>query len=121
MAELTVQEIGLLDGGLNPSLAAADAGGDEFDNTIDERTFLRLANASAGALSVDVQPAIAELTAAGYGTIPVPPLEGVIPAGEERWFGPFPRAYNDESRKVQITYPLGVTSLTVAVVKLPKG
>lgn len=108
MATLAPQSIVLT--GLNPSYAAASAGGDEFVN--DGKKFLHVKNGGAGAINVT---AVCQ-TACNYGTgSPTHDDVVAVPAAGERIIGPFPPGrFNDGNGKVQITYS-GVTSLTVAL------
>lgn len=112
MAELTVQNIALT--GLNPSYAAAAAGGDTFDN--DGSTFFHIKNGSGGSVTVTLT------TAGTY------PKQGIaladqqvaVPAGEERMIGPFDKgAFNDSNGEISVSYS-SATSVTVAAIKLPE-
>lgn len=109
MAVLTVQDVSR--SGLNPSYAAADVAGDSFANN--GSTMLHVKNASAGALTVAVGSQYAPLPA---GTAQSD-VSVSVPAGGERMIGPFPtRSFNDVDGLAQVTYPGGVTSLTVAAI-----
>lgn len=108
MTTLTVQEP--TPSGVVVSTAAAAALGDEFANTGKE--ILEVTNGSGGALTVTVtaQKACSHGTLHNGG--------GSVAAGATKRFGPFPRdRFNDINGKVQVTYS-GVTSLTVAVIKV---
>jgi hypothetical protein len=117
MATLAVQVIshGLSAGtysGLNPAtgLASAAAGGDVFFN--DGRTFLRVKNGDSGAHVVTVN-SIFNCNQGHDHNIVIS-----VPAGEERWFGPFsPQQFNDANDLVAVTYD-GVTSVQVEALRL---
>ena len=108
MATLAIQKI--VRTGLNPTMAAATAGGDEFPNS--GREFFRVANGSGGAITVTfVTPEVRDTLAVADRTVSVP-------AGEFRYVGPFPRdIYNNVNGRVGVTYS-GVTSLTVAALSV---
>lgn len=112
MADLASQDIDL--DGLAAVYAAAAAGGDTFNP--DEDTFLHVKNGSAGALTVTV---VTPGSAAGGLTI----ADSVtsVPAGGERFIGPFPRGHFGRASdgKADVTYS-GVTSLTLAVLRAPR-
>lgn len=111
MATLTVQTIART--GLETTYAAAAAGGDQFAN--DGKEFLHVKNGSGGDITVTIESQVSSPPA---GTA-VTNQAVVVTAGEERMIGPFPKsAYNDASGYVQITYS-GVTTLTIAAIKLP--
>lgn len=109
MAKLTVQQIARA--GLEPTFAAAAAGGDTFDN--DGRTFFWVKNGDADELTVTIDSIVD--CDQGFDHDP----DVAIPAGEERLIGPFPTGrFNDSSGEVSATYD-DETSVTVAAVKLP--
>lgn len=109
MAELTVQIIART--GLEPTFAAAAAGGDTFVN--DGRTFLWVKNADVDAMNVTIN----SLDNCDQGFDHDPAVE--VTNAEERLIGPFPTGrFNDSSGQVSVTYD-DETSVTVAVVKLP--
>ena len=110
MAVLTAQEIGR--GGLEVSLASADAAGDSVANA--GRTFFRVDNGGGGSITVSLT---IEETVDGQA---VTARTVAVPAGESRVIGPFPVAeYNDTNSRAGITYS-GVTSVTVAAITLPE-
>ena len=107
MATLTVQTISRT--GLEPSYAAAAAGGDEFANTGDE--FLHIKNGDASSHTVTIE------TPGNVDGLAVADRAVAVGAGEERMIGPFPTSvYNDSGDLVQLTYD-AVTAVTVAIVK----
>ena len=109
MATLTVQDIVLT--GLNPSYDSAVAGGDEFAN--DGKTFIHVKNTHGSAWIVTVD-SVAPCSQ-GYDHNAVVS----IPASGERMIGPFDKhRFDDAEGKVQITYN-GVTSLSIAAIRLP--
>lgn len=79
MAELSIQRVSLT--GLNPTYAAAAAGGDTFAN--DGSIMLHVKNGSAGSVTVTVDAIT--LCNHGFDHDAAP----AIPAGEERMIGPF--------------------------------
>lgn len=118
MAALTV--LNVAEAGLVPELVAAAAGGDNFVNGDDERTFLVVRNASAGPITVTVTAQSAAARVPGYGQMAKANLTVSVPATTgEKWIGPFAgQAFNDSAGLVQVTYS-AVTSLTVTAVKVP--
>lgn len=106
MAELTVNNIllaGLLDGGLS---AVNDT--DTFDN--DGKTFLEVANASGGALTVTITGQVnLQFGTSATKTVSVPNAETWV-------IGPFPEKYynTDGANEVSISYST-TTSVTAAV------
>lgn len=109
MATLTAQQI--VRTGLKPTMASAASGGDEFPNTGKEWLYFK--NGEAGEITVTLD---IETTVDGQ---PVTDPTVAIPAGEQKFIGPFPPAiYNNSTTgRVSVTYS-AVTSLTVAVMKL---
>lgn len=111
MATLTRQKI--VSSGLAASYGSAAAGGDVVDNS-DGKTVLHVKNAGGGSINVTITAQDTSVDAAGYGTITVSNLVVAVPAGAERFIGPFPkRAFNNASKQIAITYS-GVTSVTIA-------
>lgn len=109
MATLSVQEIVLT--GLEPSYDAGAAGGDEFVNG--GNTFIHVKNGhtSAQTVTVDSQAKCSQ----GFDH----DAAVSVPASGERMIGPFAKdRFNDADGKVQISYS-GVTSLTIAVIRIP--
>lgn len=106
MAALTVYQPGL--SGVAVTFVAASAGGDTFVN--DGAVALVVKNGSAGALSVVVNSS--QPCDQGFDH----DVTVSVPAGEERTIGPF-NTYRFGTT-VSVTYPGGVTSLTVAAVKV---
>ena len=110
MAVLTPQNTAVA--GTVVTMAAASAGGDSFDNNGEFRVLVR--NASGGALTITFD-------APGTDNFGVTGNEHditavSIAAGAIMRFGPFRTdRFNDSNGRVQITYPGGVTSLTIAV------
>jgi hypothetical protein len=111
MANLTPLQIDV-DGLINPSFVAANAGGDTFPND-GKRTYFHAKNGSGGAIVItfDDLYSIAPTGATSFD----PDVEVSVPAGQEAKIGPFPISRFGDS--VAVTYS-GVTSLTVGVFKL---
>ena len=113
MAALTVQEIG--ESGIDPTFAAATAGGDTAKN--DGRTYLHVKNADAGSHTATITAQRTTTEKAGFGTVTRGNIAVAVPAAEERIIGPFSEAFNLNG-DVQITYD-AVPSVTIAAFKLP--
>jgi hypothetical protein len=105
MATLTAQ-IQTLDG-LDPTLAAASAGGDEFANN--GREYLDVNNASAGAVTVTCNATRDCNQGFDHDAVVS------VPAGGRRRIGPFPISRFQGT--VAITYS-SATSVTVGVVRV---
>ena len=108
MAILAVAQTSLA--GVALGAVAAAGGGDSFQN--DGATALYVKNGSGGALTVSADAPNAD----NFGIInDAHDNVASIPAGAERLLGPFPPGrFNDANGRVQLTYPGGVTTLTVA-------
>ena len=109
MAQLSVQSI--VRTGLEPTLSAAAAGGDQFLNTVG-RTFLLVKDNAPGdgvVVTIDIQKTYAGQAVAD------PTIS--IGVGEERMIGPFDKAWEDDSGNVQFTYD-SETNVTVGAVKI---
>ena len=111
---LTQQQI--VDTGLNPTYAAASAGGDTFTNDGSERQFLHIKNANVGtARQVTIAAAVTTTTKPGFPTLDVDDIVVSIPASGERMIGPIPlTAY---SSTPDITYD-DEADLTIALLKI---
>lgn len=119
MATLTVQQMAR-SAGLTVSFAAAAGGGDEMPNP-DGNTLLLVKNGGGGSINVTLTPAVAtrEVLGDGYGPYTRPAIVVAVNAGAEAIIGPMPpNAFNNASGRVPITYS-GVTSVTVAALKMP--
>ena len=117
MAIISAQEV--VQTGLNPSFAAAAAGGDSF--TLDDRTFLAVKNAGGSPCNVTVNVQRPSFVVPGLGTITFTNLQVSVPATTgERWIKIPASPYADGNGRAQISYDQ-VTSVTVAVVKVPAG
>lgn len=109
MAELSVQEISIT--GLEHTLAAAAGGGDTFKN--DGKTFFYVRNGSVGDITLTFT------TPGKVGGVAIADPTVVVTAAEERMIGPFePSIFNTSAGLVAVGYS-GVTSLTVAAIRLP--
>lgn len=119
MAILTVKEMTGV--GVASAPVAAAATGDSFPVSTDERTFLHVKNASAGAITVTIPAQTVSEKVGGVGPITVGALGGSVPATTgDMFFGPFPRDYIGAGGQVQVTYS-AVTSLTVEAVHMGKA
>lgn len=118
MATLTVQDL-VKSGGLEATYAAAAVGGDVMPN--DGRTLLHVKNGSGGNITVTAAAVITSVDLGPtYGPYTRANVAVQVDAGEERFIGPFPQqAFNNASGQVAMTYS-GVTSLTVAALRVPK-
>lgn len=109
MAELTVQEITI--SGLEDVYVAAAGGGDTFKN--DGNTFFECINGSGGDITLTFT------TPGKVGGVAIADPTVVVTAGERRKVGPFePSIFNTSAGLVAVGYS-GVTSLTVAAIRLP--
>ena len=111
MAAITPQLIDLT--GLEDfTLAAASGGGDTFVNPTDGTTLLVVDNGGGGAVVVTID----SLKASDFGTDE--DIVVSVAAGARTFIGPFDRArFNDVAQTVGVTYD-GVTSVTVAALKV---
>ena len=108
MATLAVQKI--VRTGLELVPVAATGGGDAFPN--DGKTFIYVNNASGGDITVTI---VSQQTIDG---LAVADKAVIVTASDARYIGPWPiPLYNDANGLVQLTYS-GVTSLTVAALRL---
>ena len=112
MAALTVQTVDRAGFDLLAGDTACAGGGDYFANTGAE--FIYINNASVGSITLTIafaSTATVDGQSATNRTV-------VLSASEEDLIGPFPtHLYNDANGRVQLTYS-GVTSLTIAILKL---
>lgn len=100
--------------GVNLALAAAAAGGDTFAN--DGATFFAVKNAGSGSVTVTFT-----VTATYIGLTVSNVAVAVTNDSNTYLIGPFPQAaFNSASGTVAVAYS-GVTSVTVAAVKLPSA
>lgn len=114
MPTLNVEDI--VEAGLDATYNAADAGGDDFVNDSSKRIFLHVKNGDASSHTVTVSAIESSLDIPGYGLMSKNDIAVAVPAGEERFIGPFPRfAFGNTPA---IAYD-DVTGVTVAVVKVP--
>ena len=108
--ELTVQEISL--DGLTPTFSAADANGNYFSGSGKE--FVYVKNGGSSAITVT----IASQQPCNQGEIHN--VEVSVAASGEAMIGPLPEArFEDSSGHINISYS-DVTSVTVAVIRLPE-
>lgn len=113
MATLTVQDV--TESGLEATYSAAEAGGDTFNNSQGGRTFIHVKNGDASSHTVTVTPDQSSKEVAGFGTLTKPEISVAIPAGEERFIGPFPHLAFSSAPDVQYD---AVTSVTIAAIKV---
>lgn len=96
--------------GVNVALTAAAGGGDEFANT--GREALMVSNGSGAPITVTIE------TPQEVDELDVADRDVVVPAGETRLIGPFPKGtYNDADGMVQITYS-SVTTVLVRPIRI---
>lgn len=118
MAALTIQSIG--EAGLEATYAAASGGGDTIADDGTQRTFLHVRNGGVSDVTVTITAQNTSRSVPGMGTMTKSNIAVVVTAGEERFIGPFaPDAYKNASGNVEVSYS-GVTSVTVAALKLPQ-
>ncbi|HEX9991351.1 MAG TPA: hypothetical protein VGB14_00345 [Acidimicrobiales bacterium] len=109
MATLATQNVSLT--GLSPAYTTAAGGGDKFRPRPD--TFLHVVNGSGGSITVTVD----SKRPSDYGTDVN--IAVAVPAGQERMIGPFdPGRFAGAGGLADVSYS-GVTSLTVAVIRIP--
>lgn len=114
MATLSVQEFA--QDGLDATYDAADAGGDVVTNRGSLVLHVKNGDASSHTVTVTAQTTTVEVS--GYGVADLDDVVLAIPAGEERFLGPFPvKTFNDANQQIAITYD-AVTSVTIAAIKL---
>ena len=105
MADLAVATV-VLAGLTEPAEVAAAGGGDTFTN--DGKTFLKVTNGSGGGLNV-VANAVKDCDQ-GFDH----DNDVTVGAGATVYIGPFPKSvFNGAASKTSLTYPGGVTSLTL--------
>jgi len=108
---LAIQTI-IPSGIIDPTFSAANADGHSIDNH-DERACIYAKNGSAGSITVTI---VTPMEAGGLGLADQPV---VLAAGEEGIIGPWRRdLYNQPDGVVHVDFS-GVTSLTVAALRLP--
>ena len=117
MALLTVQNI--VEAGIVPTYAAAAGGGDTFPNPEDQSTFLVVINGGGGSINVTLTSQIATASVPGVGNVALSDRVVAVANGTTRFIGPLPPRFNNAAGQVAVTYS-GVTSVTVAAVRLPK-
>lgn len=108
MATLTPQRAVV--GGVAVTYASAAVGGDKFGPGA--KRHFRVKNGHSAAQTVTI--AVPGLTKYGLAQPDIGPVS--IAAGAEYAFGPFPADLADTDGLIAVTYPGGVTALTVAVV-----
>lgn len=114
MAELTVEQI--TTDGLDPTLVAAEAGGDTFSQP-NADVFLYVNNADTASKQVTVTAETTEKEVSNWGTLSASDVVVSVPGGEFRLIGPFPRG--PYTTNPAITYD-DVTDLTIGAIQLPK-
>lgn len=116
MATLTVQNIAST--GTAITLASAAGGGDSFINDASGRTFFMVTNGGGGSITVTFDAVPTSVVTATYGTIAVSDMAVAVAAGATKMIGPFKQAlYNQADGMIDVTYS-GVSSVTVAAIKL---
>jgi len=108
----TVEEV--IKTGLNATYKSANTDGHMFVN--DGRSLVHVKNASGSAVTATIETGA---TRDGYA---IADQEVSVPAGEDRFIGPFPpRTFNvqsgDDRGKVKLTFS-AITSVTVAFLKI---
>jgi hypothetical protein len=115
MANLTIST--LTEDGDTIALASAAGAGDEYVNDRKGNTFIYIDNQDASSTTVTATVQNTSVVVDGYGTLTKTDRVVAVPAGEQRWIGPLPQAFNDSNGRVQLTYS-SVVSLSVAAVKV---
>jgi len=118
MADLTIQDI--VEGGLAAAYAAASAAGDAVLN-LNGDVFLHVKNGDVASHTVTITAQDQSEVVPGFGAMTKSNVQVSVPAGGDRFIGPFPRqAFNDSLGKVQITYD-AVTNVTIAALRLQRA
>ncbi len=112
MPTVVAQEI--VRGGVTPLFVAATADGDRVRPA--HTMFLRVRN--SGGASVTVSPAPTFVNAAGSASLPTPVA---VPAGQERWLGPFPPEFYGASDGLMDVEYSDATDVAICVLDLPAG
>jgi hypothetical protein len=95
--------------GTAPVTQAATAA-DQFANTGHQLLYVKNTDGSAHTVHIALGQTVDGIT--------VGPRDVVVPAGAERWIGPFPPTqYNDGGNMVQLTYT-SITGMNVGVMKM---
>lgn len=114
MATFTVEDI--TEAGVDATYNSANAGGDDFKNTVEQRVFIHAKNGDTSQKTVTVAATDSSEDFPGWGTMTKSDVSVSIPAGEDRFIGPFPvKAFGNAPT---ITYS-DTTSVTVAVLRVP--
>ena len=118
MVDLTIQAAA--EAGLQAVYTPASGGGDAALN-IEGDVVLHVKNTDAAARTVTVTAQKTSKPVGGFGTMTKADAVVAVPAGEERFIGPFaPQAFNDAAAKVQVTYS-ATANLTIAALKIPRA
>jgi len=101
--------------GIGPTFTAAAGGGDTFDPDAD--TFIVVKNGGGASITVTVPtPRVDPATGLAEADVSVS-----VPNAGERWIGPFPfEVYADPATGLGSIGYSGVTSVTTAVIKVPR-
>lgn len=113
MAKIEEQIVNLA--GIGPTFTAAAGGGDTFDP--DQDTFIVVKNGGGASITVTVPtPRVDPATGLAEADVSVS-----VPNAGERWIGPFPfEVYADPATGLGSIGYSGVTSVTTAVIKVPR-
>jgi len=115
MATLTVGNV--VQAGVAENPGAAAAGGDEFANPDDQRTFLLVYNDSTNARTVTITPANSSHSVPGKGTLTQSAL-AVEVTNQRKLIGPFPAAvFNNTNGRVAVTYS-STSNITVQALRM---
>lgn len=99
--------------GFTPSLVAAAAGGDTIVND-DGKTILHVVNGGGASINVTITAQTTNASNNTFGSLTKGNIVVAVPAGQQRFIGPFPKAaFNQTNGQVAISYS-AVTSVTVA-------
>lgn len=110
MANITVQELPANGGALDPvTFSAATAGGDVYDNAEDVILWVKFGAAPSGNVTIE---GVAASDSGRDGTVTV-----TAGANEDHVMGPFSSKNFNEGGQVYLSYPSGVTDISVAVLR----
>ncbi len=101
-------------GGVTPVFVAATADGDRVRPA--HTVFLRVRNTGGG--PVTVSPAPTFVNPVGSASLPIPVA---VPAGEERWIGPFPPDFYRAADGLMDVEYSDATDVAICVLDLPAG
>lgn len=113
MATLTVEDI--TESGVDATYNAAAAAGDDFANDSSSRIFAHVKNGAGTSVTITCTPEETSKSVPGFGTMTKSGISVAIPAGEDRFIGPFPITAYGSTPLIEYS---SETSVTVAILKV---